>query len=294
MKVGLVQHACSDDYNDNFAASIRGIRTAAGRGARLIVLQELHTYPYFCMTEDVAHFNRAETIPGPTTKRLCDIARRLQVVLVGSVFEQRAPGLYHNTAVIISNDGSLAGIYRKMHVPDDPGYYEKFYFAPGDLGFHPVTTPLGRLGIMICWDQWFPEAARLMALAGAELLIYPSAIGWDPREDPQEQQRQKEAWQIVQRGHAIANGLPLICCNRVGMEAATSSSFPGIQFWGSSFICGPQGELIVEASPDHEAVLVTEIHRDNTEQIRQAWPLLRDRRIDAYDAIGSRYLDSSD
>lgn len=289
LKLGLVQHACTGDRRANLDSSIRGIRDAAARGAQLVVLQELHAGLYFCQTEDTGRFNQAEPVPGPSTGELGTVARELGVVVVASLFERRAPGLYHNTAAVLERDGSLAGIYRKMHIPDDPGFYEKFYFTPGDLGFTPIPTSVGVLGILVCWDQWYPEAARLMALAGAELLIYPTAIGWDPRDDQQEKNRQREAWITAQRAHAIANGLPVVACNRVGREADPGGQTPGIEFWGSSFIAGPQGEFLAQAATDQPAVLVADIDRRRTESVRRIWPFFRDRRIDAYGDILKRY-----
>ncbi len=291
LKIGLVQQSCGEDRTSNLAASIAGVRAAAAQGARLILLQELHTGVYFCQTEDTRRFDQAETIPGPTCDSLGTIARELNVVIVGSVFERRAPGMYHNTAVVLNSDGRLAGQYRKMHIPDDPGFHEKFYFTPGDQGFVPIDTAVGRLGVLVCWDQWYPEAARLMALAGAELLIYPTAIGWDPRDDDTEKQRQRDAWLTVQRAHAVANGLPVAVCNRVGLEPDPSARSPGIQFWGSSFIAGPQGEMLAQAPGDAPAVLVTEISRQRTEDVRRIWPFFRDRRIDAYQELLKRYGD---
>jgi N-carbamoylputrescine amidase len=289
--VGLVQHTCSADAAANLDACLVGIREAAGKGAKLVILPELHNTRYFCQTENEANFDLAETIPGPTTRRLSQLAAELQVVIVGSLFERRARGIYHNTAAVIEADGSLAGIYRKMHIPDDPGYYEKYYFTPGDLGFLPIDTTVGRLGVLICWDQWFPEAARLMTLAGADVLIYPTAIGWNPDDKPAERQRQRDAWITVQRSHAIANGNPVIACNRSGHEADPSGQSAGIDFWGSSFVAGPQGETIAMAAPDQPAVTVAEIDFDRSEQVRRVWPYLRDRRIDAYQDLERRYLD---
>lgn len=291
MKVGLVQQRGYSAYEPNLAASIEGVRSAAAQGTQLVLLQELHTGLYFCRREDPAMFELAEPIPGPTTDKLGGVAQELGIVIVGSVFERRAAGIYHNTAVVLDTDGSLTGRYRKMHIPDDPGYYEKYYFTSGDLGFTPVETSLARLGVLICWDQWFPEAARLVALAGAELLIYPSAIGWDPRDPDEERERQFNAWQLVQRGHAIANSLPLMCCNRVGMEGDPSHTGSAIQFWGSSFICGPQGEMLAEAPADQPAVLVADVDLDSTTTLRRKWPFLRDRRIDAYEDLRLRYRD---
>lgn len=293
--VALVQHACGNDPETNLERSVAGVREAADNGATLVLLQELHRTPYPCQSEDPAGFDQAEPVPGPTSERLGRVAAECGVVIVGSVFERRAPGLAHNTAVILDSDGRLAGRYRKMHIPDDPGYYEKFYFTPGDTGFEPVDTTAGRLGVLVCWDQWFPEAARLMALAGAELLLYPTAIGWDPRDDAEEQARQLEAWMTVQRGHAIANGLPLLACNRTGFEptpdAPSGSPDAGIQFWGNSFICGPQGEILARAPADAEDLLIAEIDLRRSEQVRRIWPFLRDRRIDAYADLSKRWRD---
>jgi N-carbamoylputrescine amidase len=289
VKVGLVQHACTEDRNKNLASSIAGIREAAGRGARLILLQELHTGVYFCQAEDTKRFDLAEIIPGPTTQELGKVAKELAVVIVGSLFERRAPGVHHNTAVVLDADGSLKGQYRKMHIPDDPGYHEKFYFTPGDQGFMPIATSVGTLGVLVCWDQWYPEAARLMAMHGADILLYPTAIGWDPRDDETEKNRQREAWVTIQRAHAIANGLPLVTCNRVGLEPDPSGRSPGIQFWGSSFIAGPQGEFLAQAAADKPEVLVAEVSRQRTEDVRRIWPFFRDRRIDAYQDLLKRY-----
>ncbi len=289
LTVGLVQHTCSEDREANLSATLLGVREAAERGARLVLLQELHTGVYFCQTEETARFDKAESIPGPTTETLGALAKELGVVIVASLFERRAAGLYHNTAVVLERDGTLAGRYRKMHIPDDPGYYEKFYFTPGDLGFTPIDTSVGRLGVLVCWDQWYPEAARLMALAGAELLLYPTAIGWDPRDEREEQMRQREAWITVQRGHAVANGLPVLACNRVGHEPDPAGG-SGIQFWGASFVAGPQGEFITQAGETAE-VLVTELDLGRSEAVRRIWPFLRDRRIDAYPDLQRRYRD---
>lgn len=290
LMVGLVQHAVDVTPEKTLARTVAGIRDAATRGAKLVVLQELHGGSYFCQTEDTAVFDQAEAIPGPSTAVFGALAKELGVVLVTSLFERRAPGLYHNTAVVFEADGSIAGQYRKMHIPDDPGYYEKFYFTPGDMGFNPIDTSVGRLGVLVCWDQWYPEAARLMALAGAELLIYPTAIGWDPHDLPDEQQRQRDAWITVQRGHAVANGLPLIAVNRVGIE--TSPDGVGKQlFWGSSFVVGPQGEMLAQAETDHAQTLVVTIDRARSERVRRIWPFLRDRRIDAYADLTKRYRD---
>ena len=289
LKVGLVQHACTEDRNRNLAASIAGIRDAAARAARLVLLQELHTGVYFCQAEDISRFDQAEPIPGATTEELGKVAKELSVVIVGSLFERRAAGVHHNTAVVLDADGSLKGTYRKMHIPDDPGYYEKFYFTPGDQGFTPIATSVGNLGVLVCWDQWYPEAARLMAMHGADILLYPTAIGWDPRDDEAEKNRQREAWITIQRAHAIANGLPLLTCNRVGIESDPSGRSPGIQFWGSSFIAGPQGEFLVQASSEKPEVLVAEVSRRRTEDVRRVWPFFRDRRIDAYQDLVKRY-----
>lgn len=291
LTVGLVQQACSADRGDNLATSIFGIRDLASHGAQLVLLQELHTSLYFCQTEDAYGFELAESIPGPTTEALGAVARELGIVIVASLFERRAPGLYHNTAVVLERDGSMAGMYRKMHIPDDPGYYEKYYFTPGDLGFTPIDTSVGRLGVMVCWDQWYPEAARLMALAGAELLLYPTAIGWNPGDEEDERQRQWEAWAIAQRAHAIANGVPVVVCNRVGFEPDPSGQTAGIQFWGTSFVAGHQGEWLSTAPADQPATLAVELDLGRSELIRRAWPYLRDRRIDAYPGLLQRYLD---
>lgn len=291
LRVGLVQEACGDDRDANLAAMIAGVRAAAARGAQLVLLQELHNSRYFCQTEDTALFDLAETIPGPTSAELGPLAKELGTVIVASLFERRAPGLYHNTAVVLERDGSIAGTYRKMHIPDDPGYYEKFYFTPGDLGFEPIQTSVGRLGVLVCWDQWYPEAARLMALAGAELLLYPTAIGWDPRDDQAEQARQREAWITIQRAHAVANGLPLLACNRTGFEPDPSGHGAGSRFWGSSFAAGPQGEILASAGTDAAEVLVADVDLARSERVRRIWPYLRDRRIDAYGDLTKRYRD---
>ena len=291
MKIGLLQQHNTADKKDNRRRLAEGISDLAKRGAELIVLQELHNSLYFCQVEDVNNFDLAEPIPGPSTAFYGELARQLNVVIVTSLFERRAPGLYHNTAVVIERDGNIAGKYRKMHIPDDPAYYEKFYFTPGDLGFHPIDTSVGQLGVLVCWDQWYPEAARLMALQGAELLIYPTAIGYESSDTPEEQQRQREAWTTVQRGHAVANGLPLIAVNRVGHEPDPSGQTGGIQFWGSSFVAGPQGELIYRASDTEEESLVVEIDLKHSEQVRRWWPFLRDRRIDKYGDITRRFID---
>ena len=289
LTVGVVQHACSEDRRANLDASMAGIRDAARRGAALVLLQELHTGVYFCQTEDTSRFDQAEPIPGPSSDELGKLAKELGVVIVASLFERRAAGLYHNTAVVLERDGSIAGRYRKMHIPDDPGYYEKFYFTPGDLGFTPIATSVGTLGVLVCWDQWYPEAARLMALHGAELLLYPTAIGWDPRDADTERTRQREAWITIQRAHAVANGLPVIVANRTGQEPDPSGQSPGIRFWGSSFVAGPQGEIVAQAATDEPTVLVTEVSRKRSEDVRRIWPFLRDRRIDAYHDLLKRY-----
>ncbi|MBK5937995.1 carbon-nitrogen hydrolase [Halochromatium roseum] len=325
LKIALVQASARLAAPCNPESCQGQLERAKANGCRLVLLPELHNGSYFCQTEDSAQFDRAEPIPGPTTDWLGSLAAQHRMVIVGSVFERRGPGVYHNTAVVLDADGSLAGVYRKMHIPDDPGFYEKFYFTPGDLGFEPIETAAGRLGVLVCWDQWFPEAARLMALAGAELLLYPTAIGWDPQDDAAEQARQLDAWMTVQRGHAIANGLPLLACNRVGFEpspaaeresesepepepeprpktTATGTSTEtgtgtgtrtstGIQFWGNSFICGPQGEILAQAPTDDEQLLIAEIDLARTEQVRRIWPFLRDRRIDAYADLLKRWRD---
>ena len=291
LRVGFLQQHNTADTKDNILRLGEGITDLAKRGAQLIVLQELHNTLYFCQTEDVELFDLAETIPGPSTKLYCELAKKLGVVIVASLFEKRAPGLYHNTAVVIETNGELVGKYRKMHIPDDPAYYEKFYFTPGDLGFHPIQTSVGKLGVLVCWDQWYPEAARLMALQGAEMLIYPTAIGYADSDTPEEQQRQRMAWQTVMRGHAVANGLPVVAVNRVGFEPDPSGQTPGIQFWGTSFVAGPQGEIIYEASTDDEESIVIEMDMDRSEQVRRWWPFLRDRRIDAYGDITKRFID---
>jgi N-carbamoylputrescine amidase len=291
LTVGLVQQSCSADRAANIEKSIAGIRRAVAQGAELVVLQELHAGLYFCQTEDTGCFDLAEPIPGPATETFGDLARELGVVLVLSLFEKRAAGLYHNTAVVLEKDGSIAGKYRKMHIPDDPGYYEKFYFTPGDLGFDPIDTSVGRLGVLVCWDQWYPEAARLMAMAGAELLIYPTAIGFDPNDTPEEQQRQREAWITIQRAHAVANGLPVVSVNRVGFEADPGGQTDGARFWGSSFVAGCQGEILARAGESDEEVLIVEIDRQRGEAVRRIWPFLRDRRIDAYQDLLKRYRD---
>ena len=289
LKIGLVQQACTEDRAQNLAASEAGIRDAARRGAQLVLLQELHASVYFCQHEDTELFDLAEPIPGPSSERLAALAKELGLVIVGSLFERRAPGLYHNTAVVLDSDGRLAGKYRKMHIPDDPGYYEKFYFTPGDLGFEPIDTSVGRLGVLVCWDQWYPEGARLMALAGADLLLYPTAIGWNPADSPEEQARQRDAWITIQRSHAVANGLPVAIANRIGYEPDPCGQTQGSRFWGSSFIAGPQGEFLAQASTDQAEVLVADIDLARSENVRRWWPFLRDRRIDAYGDLLKRF-----
>lgn len=291
MKTGIIQQNNTADIQDNRQRLAESIRSLAKQGAELIVLQELHNSLYFCQTENVDLFDLAETIPGPSTDFFGALARELQVVIVTSLFERRAPGLYHNTAVVLEKDGSIAGKYRKMHIPDDPAYYEKFYFTPGDLGFHPIQTSVGRLGVLVCWDQWYPEAARLMALQGADMLIYPTAIGYESSDTPDEQERQRMAWQTVQRGHAVANGLPVVTVNRTGHEPDPSKQTNGIQFWGTSFVAGPQGELLYEAPRDSETTAIIDVNLQRSEQVRRWWPFLRDRRIDHYDDIIKRFID---
>lgn len=291
LKVAIVQHSNSSDVSENTNKTVVEIRKAAAQGAKLIVLQELHRSLYFCQTEDTDLFDLAETIPGPSTENYGELAKELNVVIVTSLFEKRATGLYHNTAVVLETDGSIAGKYRKMHIPDDPGFYEKFYFTPGDLGFEPIQTSVGKLGVLVCWDQWFPEAARLMAMAGAELLIYPTAIGWDPRDDKDEQIRQRDAWIISQRAHAVANGVPVISVNRVGHEADPSGESEGIQFWGNSFVAGPQGEMLLHADEQEEQTLTVDIDQARSESVRRIWPYLRDRRIDHYGDLQKIYRD---
>ena len=291
MKLGLLQLHITADIADNKTRLAEGIIDLAKRGAELIVLQELHNTLYFCQVEDVENFDLAEPIPGPSTEFYGRLAKDLGVVIVTSLFERRTPGLYHNTAVVIEKDGSIAGKYRKMHIPDDPAYYEKFYFTPGDLGFKPIQTSVGKLGVLVCWDQWYPEAARLMALQGADILIYPTAIGYATYDTEEEQQRQREAWTTVMRGHAVANGLPVVAVNRVGFEADPSGQTGGIQFWGSSFVAGPQGELHYRASDDEEESLVVDIDLKHSEDVRRWWPFLRDRRIENYGDITRRFID---
>ena len=293
MKIGLIQQHNTGDREDNKARLAEKIGQLAKKGAELIVLQELHNGLYFCQIEDVNLFDQAEPIPGPSTEFFGQLAKQYGVVIVTSLFERRAPGLYHNTAVVLEKDGTIAGMYRKMHIPDDPGYYEKFYFTPGDLGFHPIETSLGKLGVLVCWDQWYPEAARLMALQGAQLLIYPTAIGFDPNDTPDELERQRMAWQTVQRGHAVANGLPVVTVNRVGQEQCSmvNGQCSMIPFWGTSFVAGPQGELLYEAPTDREVETVVDVDMQRSEQVRRWWPFLRDRRIENYDGLTKRFID---
>ncbi|MBO6125249.1 MAG: carbon-nitrogen hydrolase [Bacteroidaceae bacterium] len=294
MKVGIIQQSCTADVESNKQKLAQNIATVAKQGAQLVVLQELHNSLYFCQVENVDNFSLAEPIPGPSTEFYGNLARQYGIVLVTSLFERRAAGLYHNTAVVFEKDGSIAGKYRKMHIPDDPAYYEKFYFTPGDLGFHPIKTSVGVLGVQVCWDQWYPEGARLMALQGAELLIYPTAIGYESSDTPEEQERQREAWTTVQRGHAVANGLPVIAVNRVGHELDPSGQTKGIQFWGSSFVTGPQGEMLYRAPKDEEAINVVEVDMERSENVRRWWPFLRDRRIENYSGLTQRFIDSSE
>jgi N-carbamoylputrescine amidase len=296
LRVGIVQQPCTGDRDVNLKMSEQGVRAAAAGGAQLVLLQELHTSLYFCQHEATELFDLAEPIPGPSTKLLGALAKELGVVIVGSLFERRAPGLYHNTAVVLDSDGSLAGKYRKMHIPDDPGYYEKFYFTPGDAagpdggGFTPIATSVGKLGVLVCWDQWYPEAARLMALAGADVLLYPTAIGWNPNDTDEEKTRQRDAWVTIQRAHAVANGVPVIVANRVGFEPDPIGQWPGAQFWGHSFIAGPQGEFIAKAGEDAD-VLVADVDLQRSEDVRRWWPFLRDRRVDAYGDLTRRFRD---
>ena len=292
MKLALIQHPCTPSVDENRSRIAAAIADVAARGAELVVLQELHNTPYFCQTENVELFDLAEPIPGPSTSFYGALAREHAVVLVTSLFERRAAGLYHNTAVVFEKDGTIAGIHRKMHIPDDPAYYEKFYFTPGDLGFQPIQTSVGRLGVQVCWDQWYPEGARLMALAGADILIYPTAIGYESSDTSEEQARQRQAWQLVQRGHAVANGLPVVAVNRVGHEPDPSGQTRGIQFWGTSFVCGPQGELLAEASQTEPENLIVDLDLHRSEQVRRWWPFLRDRRIDAYQDLLLRFRDN--
>ena len=291
IRVGFLQLHNTNNRKQNIIRLAEGIADLAKRGAQLIILQELHNSLYFCQTEDVENFDLAEPIPGPSTDLYGELAARYKVVIVTSLFERRAAGLYHNTAVVLDKDGTIAGKYRKMHIPDDPAYYEKFYFTPGDLGFHPINTSIGKLGVLVCWDQWYPEAARLMALQGAELLIYPTAIGYAANDNDEEQQRQRRAWQTVQRGHAVANGLPVTAVNRVGYEPDPSGATEGIMFWGTSFVAGPQGEILYEASENEEESIVIDIDLERSENVRRWWPFLRDRRIDYYGDITRRFID---
>jgi N-carbamoylputrescine amidase len=291
LNVALVQQTCGDDKAENLAKSCAAIRTSAEQGAVLVVLQELHAGPYFCQSEETRFFDLAEPIPGPSCEMLGSVARECGVVIVASLFERRAPGLYHNTAVVLERDGTVAGRYRKMHIPDDPGFYEKFYFTPGDLGFVPIATSVGRLGVLVCWDQWYPEAARLMALAGADILVYPTAIGWDPNDCLEEQGRQLDAWMTIQRSHAVANGIPVLSVNRVGFEPSPVASAGGIRFWGNSFVAGCQGEILARASADGEQVITASLDLTRCEQVRRIWPFLRDRRIDFYHDLVKRYRD---
>ncbi|MCE5204962.1 MAG: carbon-nitrogen hydrolase [Porphyromonadaceae bacterium] len=291
MKIGIIQQANSSDREENIQRLQQKIRNLVAGGAELIVLQELHNGLYFCQTEDPSLFDQAESIPGPSTDTFGRLANEENVVIVLSLFEKRAPGIYHNTAVVIEKDGSIAGKYRKMHIPDDPAYYEKFYFTPGDLGFHPVETSVGKLGVLVCWDQWYPEAARLMALAGAEMLIYPTAIGWESNDSEEEKMRQQDAWITLQRAHAVANGLPVISVNRTGFEPDPSGQTNGIQFWGNSFVCGPQGEFLYQAPDNTEVEQIVEIDPARIEKVRRWWPFFRDRRIDAYAYLTKRWID---
>ena len=290
LKVALLQETDRGSRDANLDAIETGLREAAAAGAELVLLQELHNGPYFCQHESVDEFDRAESIPGPSTARLGALAAELKLVVIASLFERRAAGLYHNTAVVFDRSATIAGKYRKMHIPDDPAFYEKFYFTPGDLGFEPIETSVGKLGLLVCWDQWYPEGARLMALAGADLLLYPTAIGWDPQDEQGEKDRQRDAWITIQRGHAVANGLPVLACNRIGFEAAPDGG-RGIMFWGSSFVAGPQGEVLAQASTDSRTLLVVDIDMARSESVRRIWPFLRDRRIDAYADLLKRYRD---
>jgi N-carbamoylputrescine amidase len=291
LKVALLQETNRGSRDANLDAIEAGLREAAAAGAQLVLLQELHNGPYFCQRECVDEFELAETIPGPGTERIGMLAAELKLVVVASIFEKRAAGLYHNTAVVFDRSAAIAGKYRKMHIPDDPAFYEKFYFTPGDMGFEPIDTSVGRLGVLVCWDQWYPEAARLMALAGAELLLYPTAIGWDPADEQAEKDRQRDAWITVQRGHAVANGLPLLACNRTGFETDPADAASGIQFWGSSFVAGPQGEFLALAGTDARELLLAEVDLGRSENVRRIWPFLRDRRIDAYADLLKRFRD---
>lgn len=290
LKIGLVQQSvASNDKNENWQKSAQRVRELASQGCECILLQELHSTLYFCQTEDVNQFDLAEPIPGSATQFFGALAKECNVVLVTSLFEKRATGLYHNTAVVFDRSDEISGIYRKMHIPDDPGFYEKFYFTPGDLGFEPIQTSVGKLGVLVCWDQWYPEAARLMAMAGAEILFYPTAIGWDPNDDDEEKQRQQGAWETIQRSHAVANSLPVIVANRTGFEASPNEADAGIQFWGHSFIAGPQGEILAMASDNNEETLSVELDMQKSEHIKRIWPYFRDRRIDAYQDLNKRW-----
>ena len=289
MKIALIQQSNTANRVENMAKLERNIRSCTSQGSELIVLQELHNGLYFCQTEDPAVFEQAETIPGPSTESFGKLAKELGIVLVLSLFEKRAPGLYHNTAVVIEKDGTIAGKYRKMHIPDDPAYYEKFYFTPGDLGFEPIQTSVGKLGVLVCWDQWYPEAARLMTMAGSEILIYPTAIGWESTDTDDEKLRQRNAWMTVQRGHAVANGIHVLACNRTGYEADPSGVTNGIQFWGNSFVSGPQGEIITQASDEREENMIVDIDLTRSETVRRMWPFFRDRRIDAFGDLTKRW-----
>ena len=291
LKVGLIQQANTDNLRTNLKKLTENIENCAKAGAKLVVLQELHNTLYFCQTENTNYFDLAEPIPGPSTGFYSELAHALEIVLVTSLFEKRAPGLYHNTAVVFEKDGSIVGRYRKMHIPDDPGFYEKFYFTPGDLGFEPIQTSVGKLGVLVCWDQWYPEAARLMALKGADILIYPTAIGWDPADEEDERNRQLNAWLTIQRAHAIANGLPVVVVNRVGHEPDPNHATQGIQFWGHSFVAGPQGEFLAAAGNQEPENLIAEINMKRSEHVRRWWPFLRDRRIDAYEDLTKRFID---
>ena len=293
MKIGIIQQSCTSDVRKNMDKLACNIEDVCKKGAQLVVLQELHNSLYFCQVEDTSLFDLAEHIPGPSTDFYAQIARKHGIVLVTSLFEKRSTGLYHKTSVVFDTDGSVAGRYRKMHIPDDPAYYEKFYFAPGDLGFHPIPTSLGRLGVQVCWDQWYPEGARLMALQGADLLIYPTAIGYESSDTPAEQERQREAWITVQRGHAVANGIPVVTVNRVGFEPDPSGQTKGIQFWGSSFVAGPQGEILYQASKSEEENAVIEVDMKRSENVRRWWPFLRDRRIEEFHDLAKRFIDDS-
>lgn len=291
IKAAVVQHACSDNYEENLNVGINCIKEAAVQGIDLVLLPELSMGPYFCITEDPKNYDLAEPIPGKTTELLQEVAKENNIIIVTTLFEKRAKGLYHNTAIVLDKDGSLAGTYRKMHIPDDPGFHEKYYFTPGDQGFKPITTSIGKLGVLICWDQWYPEAARIMALSGAEILLFPSAIGWEPEEEQAEKDRQRDAWITIQRSHAIANNLPVIVSNRTGLETTENNNDMATQFWGSSFICGQQGEIIAEAGANEEALITAVLDLERTEQVRRIWPYFRDRRIDHYQGIIERNID---